>query len=413
MATSKMYLNSAAAAILALAGFAGSAGATQTINVNFGCPGDAVNGKTFIDNNYQQAPAPYTGMTWNDYIAADDGLGGGTPATRTVNNLLDSDGNATTVGWTTATSNATPLAGPGIWYDHPPVKMLDGGLYRVTASGSGNQMRARFTVTGLNPAKTYNIYLACSAALNLNNKWGIGTASEAPATTQTVINTAATKAAQTWKPGDNWLVFYNVAPIDQGNGTGNIYVWGYNLMNAGGYSGITLNGFQVVDATNWQNSDKSIYDFAINGYPGVISDHNTGNTITVTMPSSTKPWTALAPTFTLSDNASCSPASGDTVDFSNSQTTPVDFTVTAQDGSTKVYHVTVAPSSAKDILSFTVGTNPAAIVGNEVILVVPNGTGVDPLTPTIAVSPLACKVAATSSSPIGATRRLTIPISNS
>ncbi|MCX6874366.1 MAG: hypothetical protein NTW21_11265 [Verrucomicrobia bacterium] len=350
MATSKMYLNSAAAAILALAGFAGSAWANQTINVNFGCPGDAVNGKTFIDHNYQQAPAPYTGTTWNDYIAADDGAGGGTPLTRTVNNLLDSDGNATTVGWTTATSNGTPLGGPGIWYDHPPVKMLDGGLYRVTGSGSGNQMRARFTVTGLDPAKTYNIYLACSAALNLNNTWGIGPASGAPTTTKTVINTAATKAAQTWKQGDNWLVFDNLAP----DSAGMIYVWGQNMVNATGYSGLTVNGFQVVDATGWQNFENDMLSCSFDTLgTGWIS----GTNVDLYVPTGT-PVSSLTPTFTLSPGATILPDTAQ--DFS---TSPVAYTVTAANGTAKVYTIAAIvgtmPTSISNTLTPADPGNPA------------------------------------------------------
>ena len=209
--------------------------------------------------------------------------------------------------------------------DHSNVTLLNSGLYRVTASGSGNTMNTRLIVTGLDVAKTYNIYLACSSELNLNNRWGIGTLAAVPGTTKDILNTAATKTAQTWKPGDNWQVFYNVAP----QADGKIYVWGYNLNSSGTNSGITLNGFQVVDATGWQNSDKSIYNFTVAGtpsnYPGVISDHGTGDTITVTMPSTTQPWYSLAPTFTLADGAWCSPASGAATDFSGG---PVDYTVT-------------------------------------------------------------------------------------
>ena len=373
-----------AVALAAIAGFASSAWATQTINVKFGnsgTPTDAMDGKAFITNNYQQSPAPYTGTRWNDYFRTDN-TG---PTAITVTGLLDSDGNATGVGYTTnSTQNVNYFFGPRAMGDHSNVTLLNSGLYRVTASGSGNTMNTRLIVTGLDVAKTYNIYLACSSELNLNNRWGIGTLAAVPGTTKDILNTAATKTAQTWKPGDNWQVFYNVAP----QADGKIYVWGYNLNSSGTNSGITLNGFQVVDATGWQNSDKSIYNFTVAGtpsnYPGVISDHGTGDTITVTMPSTTQPWYSLAPTFTLADGAWCSPASGAATDFSGG---PVDYTVTAQDGSAKVYHVSIVLSPAKDILTFTAGTTPCGVSGNTVSLVVPYGTTVGTLTPTITTSP--------------------------
>jgi len=371
--------------VAAMLGLAGSAWASQTINVKFGnsgTPADAMNGKSFITNNYQQAPAAYTGTTWNDSFRIDDT--NITPIT--VAGLLDSDGNTTGVGYTTLMSdNPNYLFGPRVMGNEPNVTLLNSGLYRVFNSGSGNATHNRFIVSGLDVTKTYHIYLACSADLALNNRWGIGTASAAPSSTKDILNTAVTKAAGTWAPGDNWLVFYNVAP----QADGKIYVWGYNLNGNSTNSGLTLNGFQVVDATDWLNSDKSLYNFTVPGtpsYPGVISNHNTGNTITVTMPASTKPWNDIAPSFTLADGASCNPPSISGQDFSAG---PVDYTVTAQDGSTRVYHVSVALSSAKDILTYSVGGNPAVISGTNVSLVVPYGNSVTELSPTIEVSPLA------------------------
>ncbi|MCX6880122.1 MAG: hypothetical protein NTW21_40905 [Verrucomicrobia bacterium] len=379
----------ASAAVLLAAGLATHASASQTINVNFANTGGEMNGKSFTIAGFQQAPAVYTGSTWNDFIRAD------TTALTAIASaaLLDSDGNATAMGFTTDSSpqNVNFMQGPRSWSDHPDVTLLKSGLYRVAGSGSGNTINTRFVVTGLDPLKLYHIYLACSADLNLNNRWGIGTATASPATFKDILNTAATKTAQTWKPGDNWLVFYNVAP----DTAGKIYVWGYNLNGGGGYSGLTLNGFQVVDATGWQNSDKSLYDFGTPAVPGsssVISDHGTGNNITWTLPYHGTDLAALAPTFTLADFATCSPASGDPVDFSNSQTTPVDYTVTAEDHSTKVYHVTANVTPAgNQILTFKWGTLSGAIneTDHTIALTVPLSTDVTTLNPTCTLSPYA------------------------
>ena len=155
--TLKTYLQRLAAmALVALAGFTGSVLAATTINVNFGSdPGDAVNGKTFMYDSgsrlCQQAPASYTGTTWNDYLSTNSGA-------VTVVNMLDSDGHATTVGYTTVPTT-TPyfFDGPLTWSDHPQVKLLNGGLRRAgiqavatcctTASRSADSTRAKRTIS--------------------------------------------------------------------------------------------------------------------------------------------------------------------------------------------------------------------------------------------------------------------------
>lgn len=116
------------------------------------------------------------------------------------------------------------------------------------------------------------------------------------------------------------------------------------------------------------------------------------NTATVTVPFNTD-ITDLAPTIAIS-GASISPASGTALDFTGGQT----YRVTALDGTTKDYtvSVTVAPSDAKDILSFdfTQAANSAYlssdvtgdISGTTITLTVPYGTGLTDLTPTIAIS---------------------------
>ncbi len=103
--------------------------------------------------------------------------------------------------------------------------------------------------------------------------------------------------------------------------------------------------------------------------------------------------TALSPTLTLSDGASSSPASGATVDFSDSVT----YVVTAADGTTRNWKVGVstaeALSSANDILSFAFEeqTGNASIVVNThtISIEVASSTDLTNLVPTITVSPAA------------------------
>jgi hypothetical protein len=93
--------------------------------------------------------------------------------------------------------------------------------------------------------------------------------------------------------------------------------------------------------------------------PGMPAGTFNGTQISVTVPYGTDV-SALAPVYTLSPLATCAPASGAVRDF----TTPQTYTVTAQDGSTQAYTVTVtqAPSpfsvwAADPVQGLTAGVN--------------------------------------------------------
>ncbi len=75
-------------------------------------------------------------------------------------------------------------------------------------------------------------------------------------------------------------------------------------------------------------------------------------TVTLDVPIGTDR-TALAPTFTLSPGATCSPASGIPQNFTSAQT----YTVTAQDGSTKAYTVTVTEAVLPNIFTWATSTS--------------------------------------------------------
>jgi predicted extracellular nuclease len=96
----------------------------------------------------------------------------------------------------------------------------------------------------------------------------------------------------------------------------------------------------------------------------------------------------LTPTITLSQDASVAPASGVVQDFTSS----VDYTVTAEDGSTtQIWTVTVTvapPNTETEILSFSLEeqTGPAVIVDSIVSIEVSNGTNLTGLVPTIELS---------------------------
>ena len=81
-----------------------------------------------------------------------------------------------------------------------------------------------------------------------------------------------------------------------------------------------------------KSSEKEITAFSIDGVQGVIS----GDSINLTLPAGAD-LARLTPDITVSDKASVSPADGAETDF----TQPVTYTVTAEDGSTRTYTVTV------------------------------------------------------------------------
>ncbi len=88
-----------------------------------------------------------------------------------------------------------------------------------------------------------------------------------------------------------------------------------------------------------KSSAKSIKTFVIGGVSGVVAEGS--NTVVVSMPVSAD-LTALSPVITLSDKAAVSPASGAVQNFSS----PVTYTVTAEDGSTHTYVVTIQTAVA-------------------------------------------------------------------
>jgi hypothetical protein len=129
------------------------------------------------------------------------------------------------------------------------------------------------------------------------------------------------------------------------------------------------------------STSNEITQFEILGVPGVIEN----SSIQLTLPYGTNP-RALQPTIAYT-GVSISPGSSEPQDFS----TPVDYTVTAANGTSRVYTVTVtiARSSAKNITAFALnvrGAGMVTIAPASVTATVPLGTDLTSLTPTITVS---------------------------
>jgi hypothetical protein len=131
----------------------------------------------------------------------------------------------------------------------------------------------------------------------------------------------------------------------------------------------------TVTVTRSDAGSKDITRFRIGDAQGTI----TGTDIAVTVPFDSD-LTALTGVVTHT-GVSVSPESGSQQDFSQ----PVTYTVSAQDGTTKTYTVTVssAASDSKDITDFTIGETRADITGTQIMITLPFGTDLTALAPTI------------------------------
>jgi hypothetical protein len=123
---------------------------------------------------------------------------------------------------------------------------------------------------------------------------------------------------------------------------------------------------------------KTIDSFIINDVEGIIGE----DTVTVTLPYGSSV-VALDPTIEYTGKSiSPNPETTPPLSFTN----PQKYTVTAQNGSTKIYTVTVivaAPKTTKDITYFSIGDAVGTITGTDIAVTVPFGTDVTKLIPAI------------------------------
>ncbi|MDR2926722.1 MAG: DUF5018 domain-containing protein, partial [Cytophagaceae bacterium] len=166
--------------------------------------------------------------------------------------------------------------------------------------------------------------------------------------------------------------------------------------------------FSGCEPTEEKSGEKAItaFGFALPPAVGVIDE--AAKTIVVDVPAGTDV-KALAPVIVMSSPvAKVSPGNGVPNDFTN----PVSYTVTAEDGSTASYTVTVrkpASSGDKAITAFGFSTPSAVGVINEsaktIAVEVPAGTAVTALSPVITVSAGATVIPAS-----GAAQNFTAPV---
>jgi len=171
---------------------------------------------------------------------------------------------------------------------------------------------------------------------------------------------------------------------------------------------VTTQDWTVTLTTQSPLTGTNITDFSISGQTGSSVISATNHTVSVVMPNGTS-LANLTPTITVSAGATINPTTGTPRNF----TSPVTYTVTAQNGSTQNWTVTVtaAPSTATDITAFTIpgqtGSSVISTTNHTVSVVMPNGTSLISLTPTITVS-----AGATINPTTGAPRNFTSPVTN-
>ena len=142
-------------------------------------------------------------------------------------------------------------------------------------------------------------------------------------------------------------------------------------------------------------------------FPGLPPVNRAKDRFTLTAPYGTD-LTKLAPKLQLSEGATVTPASDSPRDFSQPQT----YTVTASNGTSKTYLVTLqsaAPSPAKEMSGFTLpnylpNTTAIAISKNQIGVHLPPTADLRALAPTFTVSPFA-----TATPPSGTVRDFTKP----
>jgi len=237
----------------------------------------------------------------------------------------------------------------------------------VTVASATDNDILTFNFNGLTPAVIGTVdATAHTVALTVP----FGTAVTALVPTITVSTGATVSPATAVAQDFTNAVTYNVTAID----------------------GTTVQPWTVTVTVTAASAAKDITLFDFNALtPAVVGTIDaTAHTVALTVPFGTAV-TALVPTITVSDFATVSPATAVATDF----TAPVVYTVTAQDGTTQTWTVTVtvtAGSSAKDITLFDFNALTPAVVGtvnataHTVALTVPAGTAVTALVPTIAIS---------------------------
>jgi hypothetical protein len=203
---------------------------TQKATVGFVDPASPFAINVNMDNVVQPGlvgPVGGLGAVWNTIGAA------------SATNLRLASGPASTVGFTSSGTGGWNL---GENNTEPALRMLKRDYVNFGASGTTQQL----LITGLDPAKTYDLTIASAILINTNQasrgEW-FTTNTTSTVGNQPVDNTLDENGS-TWVRGNNYVLFEDVVP----NASGNITVNGFAITGAPYDIRLPLNGFQLVES---------------------------------------------------------------------------------------------------------------------------------------------------------------------
>ncbi len=258
-----------------LAGYSGEAAANILLKWNFVPIGPPI--LTFMINvnidtevrPFLGGPAGGLGSIWNTIQT-------GNLATTSVPNLLRASGTATTVGLNIpyAPGNPDVTGGGLVWgvdpWGSPSLLLLQAGAFNFQTGPENTQ---RFEITGLDPAKTYGLYIASANCLSSQRSRGVWYTTN---TTSTPGNHPCDNTANiigdSWVLGNNYVLVEDVVP----DGSGKITVDGYSTS---GYR-LPLSGFQLVETKTILEITSISYD-ANNDQLTLVWDSVPGATYTI------------------------------------------------------------------------------------------------------------------------------------
>lgn len=110
-----------------------------------------------------------------------------------------------------------------------------------------------------------------------------------------------------------------------------------------------------------KSSEKQLLSFKVKEQQATVSSND--KTVTLSFASAVD-LTSLAPEIEISDKASITPASGEVKDF----TSPVKYTITAEDGTTSVYTITI---TAVNVATHTPSASPSStvLIANQSVII--------------------------------------------
>ena len=277
-----------------------------------------------------------TGATWNN-----SGWSAG------LTEIFDSQGSgtgtsATSIGaaWKTLIAAGTTGAGAAV----TSTNMQRGAGVWVALRAQANAANAANSTVAAAPASVAaDGVTASTVTVTLKDSGG------AAVWGKTVSLISSRGAADAVSPGSgasgvNGVIAFTVRSATPGSSV-------FTATNA--TDGLTVNQTASVNFLAGTNKDFLVFGANYLGSSAVINPG--AATVAWTVPNGSTV-SSLSPAYVLSTSATGSPVSGSVLDF----TTPQNYTLTAQDGSTRIYTVAVTvapPSPAKDILAF--GTNYA------------------------------------------------------